>query len=252
MTKELAIVQSLGDITQIADIMSASGYFADARDAAQVAVKILAGREMGFGPFASATGVHIIKGRPAIGANLMAAAVKAHPKYDYRIRQMTTDVCEIEFYQSGESLGVSTFTIQDARDAGTQNLQKYARNMLFARAMSNGVRWYTPDVFMGSAVYTPEELGAPVNEDGNLIEHEPAPALPSASVSEPKPDAPTLSKDDAQRLHIALSKFGYDGASRLDLVKRIVDREIESLTELTKAEARAVYAAAAEENDHDR
>jgi hypothetical protein len=42
--------------------------------------------------------------------------------------------------------------------------------MLFARAMSNGVRWYCPDVTNGNAVYTPEELGAEVDEDGNVIE----------------------------------------------------------------------------------
>jgi len=41
--------------------------------------------------------------------------------------------------------------------------------MLFARAMSNGVRWYCPDVMNGSAVYTPEELGADVDQDGNVI-----------------------------------------------------------------------------------
>ena len=29
--------------------------------------------------------------------------------------------------------------------------------MLFARAMSNGVKWYTPDVFAGP-VYVPEEM----------------------------------------------------------------------------------------------
>jgi hypothetical protein len=42
--------------------------------------------------------------------------------------------------------------------------------MLFARAMSNGVRWYCPDVTNGNAVYTPEELGAEVDEDGNVID----------------------------------------------------------------------------------
>jgi len=30
--------------------------------------------------------------------------------------------------------------------------------MLFARAISNGVRWYCPDVFSGAAVYTPDEF----------------------------------------------------------------------------------------------
>jgi hypothetical protein len=41
--------------------------------------------------------------------------------------------------------------------------------MLFARAMSNGVKWFCPDVMNGSTVYTPEELGADVDEDGNIV-----------------------------------------------------------------------------------
>jgi hypothetical protein len=59
--------------------------------------------------------------------------------------------------QGKESIGVSKFTIEDAKKAGTKNLDKYPANMLFARAMSNGVKWYTPDVFNGP-VYTPDEI----------------------------------------------------------------------------------------------
>jgi hypothetical protein len=68
-----------------------------------------------------------------------------------------------------EQVGVSEFTLADAKKAGTQNLEKFARNMLFARAMSNGVRWYCPDVF-DSPVYTPEELGANVDGEGNYVD----------------------------------------------------------------------------------
>jgi hypothetical protein len=55
--------------------------------------------------------------------------------------------------------------LEDAKKAGTKNLDKYPKNMLFARAISNGVKWYTPDVFAGP-VYVPEEMGAEtVTED---------------------------------------------------------------------------------------
>jgi len=158
-------IRSMDDLARLSDMFARSGYFTDAREAAQIGVKILAGREMGFGPFASVNGVHVIQGKPAMGANLMAAAVKAHPKYDYRVVTMTDECVEIEYLQDGESLGVSKFDAKDAAQAGTKNLQKFARNMLFARAMSNGVRWYCPDVFMGSSVYTPEELGSDIPPD---------------------------------------------------------------------------------------
>jgi hypothetical protein len=41
--------------------------------------------------------------------------------------------------------------------------------MLFSRALTNGARWYTPDVF-GGPVYTPDELGAEVDAEGNAVE----------------------------------------------------------------------------------
>ena len=142
---------------------------------AQMAVKVLAGREIGFGPFAAVNGIHIIKGKPSISANIMAAAVKSHPSYDYRVRSMTDKEVTIEFFEvvdgKRESVGKSEFTAADAVKAGTQNMGKFPRNMLFARAMSNGVRWYCPDVFSGNTVYTPEELGlgARTDDEGNII-----------------------------------------------------------------------------------
>jgi len=169
MTEELVKanampIRTMDELARLADMFAKSGYFTDARDAAQIGVKVLAGREMGFGPFASVNGVHVIQGKPAVGANLMAAAVKAHPKYDYRVIDMSDERVEIEFHQDGKVIGSSKFDLEDAKAAGVKNLQKFPRNMLFARAMSNGVRWFTPDVFMGSSVYTPEELGGDVDE----------------------------------------------------------------------------------------
>lgn len=163
---------------QTARTLALSGYFDAKGDnpmaIAQLATKILAGREIGFGPFASANGIYIIQGRPAIGAGLMASAVKGSGRYNYRVREMSATVCRIEYFErmgdKWESIGISEFTIDDARKAGTKNLDKFARNMLFARAMSNGVRWYCPDVFSGNAVYVPEELGADVDGYGNVIE----------------------------------------------------------------------------------
>ena len=180
MANEMVLASSVNvdELYRIGKMLALSGYF-DAKGnndtaIAQICTKVLAGAEMGYGPFASVQGIHIIQGRPSIAANLMAAAVKAHPMYDYRVRTMTDKECSIEFFQRDgdkwESLGVSTFTADDARKAQTKNMDKYARNMLFARAMSNGVKWYTPDCFNGNTVYVPEELGANVDGDGNVID----------------------------------------------------------------------------------
>ena len=160
----------IDQMTRVAKAMVASGYFSDATDLAQAFVKMQAGEELGFAPFASMSGLHVIKGKPSLSANSMATLVKAHPKYDYRVREISNANCVIEFFENGESLGTSEFSAKDAQAAGTQNMGKFPRNMLFARAMSNGVKWFCPDVMAGMAVYTPEELGAEVDEDGELID----------------------------------------------------------------------------------
>jgi hypothetical protein len=172
--QEGTIIKSYSDVESVAKAMVASGFFNDATKVSQAIVKIMAGAEIGIGPFGSMNGIHIIQGKPAFGANVMASKVKSSGRYNYRVTEMSDTNCTIEFmeYFNGawQNSGVSSFSIADAKKAGTKNLDKFPRNMLFARAMSNGVRWYCPDVMNGSVVYTPEELGAEVDEDGNVID----------------------------------------------------------------------------------
>lgn len=155
--KNNEIVRTAADALSIGEVFFKSGLFQDIKSVHQAVVKILAGQEMGISPMASMNGIHIIAGKPVVGAGLMAARVKSFGKYDYKVKQHDDKACSIEFFQGKESLGISTFTIDDAKKAGTKNLDKFPRNMLFARAMSNGVKWYTPDIYE-QPVYVPEEM----------------------------------------------------------------------------------------------
>jgi hypothetical protein len=150
--------QPIGELMNMADAFAKSGMFSDIKSAAQAIVKIQAGQEIGIPPFAAMTGIHIISGKPTIGAGIIASRVKGSGKYDYKVKEQNDMICSIDFYQGKEFIGNSTFTIQDARKAGTKNLDKFPKNMLFARAISNGVKWFCPDVFSGP-VYVPEEMG---------------------------------------------------------------------------------------------
>lgn len=183
MSNELTTVAPAAevDLFRLGEVLAQSGYFQDARQAAQAIVKVMAGRELGFGPIASMTGIHIIQGRPAIGADLMAKAVKRSGRYNYRVSELTDEACSIDFFEkSGDAwqpIGVSRFTKQDATKAKTKNLDAFPRNMLFARAMSNGVKWYCPDA-LGLTTYTPEELegieAAPIQAPAPVAQVEPA------------------------------------------------------------------------------
>jgi hypothetical protein len=181
MSTEVTRRDEITELQRLGKMFAASGYFQDVKDLAQACVKIQAGKEMGFPPIASMTGVYVVKGRVSLSANLMASAL-LRCGYSYRVLRLENDGCAIEFFsREKQSLGVSKF---DAKDAATaqlgqgENWKKYPRNMFFARAMSNGVRFFAPDVFGGSPVYTPEELGASVEEDGRpILETESRPAL---------------------------------------------------------------------------
>ena len=162
------IIKTSADAISIGETFYKSGMFADIKSAQQAVVKIMAGAEMGISPFQAMSGIHIIQGKPTIGAGLMASRVKASGKYNYKVLEMSDKVCSIEFTEGGQSIGTSSFTIEDAKKAGTKNIDRFPRNMLFARAMSNGVRWFCPDIYEGP-VYVPEEM-AEVTEDVQAVE----------------------------------------------------------------------------------
>lgn len=210
-------ITSIDDMSRISKMLAESGFFSDAKSAAQCGAKVLAGLEMGIGAFASMTGIHIIKGKPVVGAGIMASRIKSSGKYDYEVLENSTSNCEIAIYEvefkdsfralkkevakgnlsPGEykervkliCLGVSSFSIQDAKSAGCLSNDvwtKFPRNMLFARAMSNAVKWYCPDVF-STSVYTPEEMGEIVDEDGDLVPTQTYSQLQPSSSTAPRP-----------------------------------------------------------------
>ena len=164
--------QHMRELVYHAMLLAKSGMFADAGDVSKAFAKMLLGQELGISPVASLTNIHMVKGRLMVGAVALGAALR-RKGFEYRVKELTDAQAVIEFYSrtdgpgstNRELLGVSTFSQQDAvrggvgrdqqGDAGT--LKKWPRNMLFSRAMSNGVKWFTPEV-IGGAVYVEGEL----------------------------------------------------------------------------------------------
>lgn len=229
MTTEIALRSKTVDDLTLATMLAESGYFKGmgVTTAAQALAKIIAGREMGFGAASALLGVHIIEGKPSISAGLMASAVKRSGKYNYRLHWLVGtrgnefSGCRLTFYEGGQEVGRSEFTLADAAQAGLANKdvwKKYPRNMCFARALSNGVRWYCPDVFQG-AVYVPEELGADVNEDGEVIngtavevsaEYVAEFAAPAHTAATTPPDEKVALWDRWREIVAVLDRFGIE------------------------------------------
>lgn len=167
-----AIVKtSLQDTLTLADYFVKSRFFKDVNEVAHAVVKIQAGQELGIPPFAAMTGINIIQGKVALGANIIATLIANDPRYAYQVVRSDSKVCEIQFYENGKPSGIASFTIQEAQEAqltGKAVWKQYPSDMLFARAITRGARRYAPGIFGGSPVYTPEELGQETDEDGYI------------------------------------------------------------------------------------
>jgi len=159
-------------VMELANVIAGSRDFPDVRTPEKAAVRILAGREMGVGPIASVIGIRVQAGRVSMDATLMAGCIKRSGRYDYKITAHTNDVCAMVFFENGEPAGESAFSLADAKTAGLaakDTWRQYPRNMMFARALSNGARWYCPAIF-GGAIYTHEELGYTIDAEGRAID----------------------------------------------------------------------------------
>lgn len=163
----------------IGDVFAKSGMFPDIKTQAQAVVKIMAGKELGLSPFQSVSGVYMVNGRLALQANVAASLIKRSRKYDYTVDSLSETECTISFYNTEQEehrfLGNSAYTFKDAAKAGLvnkDNWKNYPKNMLFARALSNGARWYCPDIICGW--HTTEEMqdidAPPLEMDKHVIE----------------------------------------------------------------------------------
>lgn len=182
-----------------------SGWFKDVKSLSQAVVKAAAGEELGIGPMASMREIHIIEGAPSLSANLLGALVKRSEHYNFKPVEQAVDCIVLEFFEDGKSVGTVSFTAEDAERAKakengqwkklseTLRYQNWPEDMLFARCLTRGVRRFCPDVMAGSPAYTPEELGAEVDERGEPIYVEP-------EVVEPPDSPPTLGPERIEHL----------------------------------------------------
>ncbi|MDP8951261.1 MAG: hypothetical protein M3N18_03305 [Actinomycetota bacterium] len=136
----------------------------------------LKGRELNLPPMQSLSHIHIIEGRPALSAELMVALVQ-RAGHKLRVLETTSERCVVEGVRADDPEYVTRtgFTLDDAERAGLLGKpawKHYPAAMLRARAISSLCRFAFADVISGCS-YTPEELGAEVDEEGRAIEADP-------------------------------------------------------------------------------
>ncbi len=155
-------------------VLASAGWWG--KDPMVVAAQILVGRDLGLSDTRALTDIHVVKGRPVIGYAALGALVKRSGRYTYRLVHLDDERCEIEWFElfgaARESIGRSSFSVEEAKVAGllkNPTWAAYRQDMLFARAMSRGVRRFAPDV-VGGAVYVPGELDDEPARGSEVIE----------------------------------------------------------------------------------
>lgn len=209
------------------------------------------GSMLGLSPMAAITGIHVIKGKPSASAGLISGLVRSA---GHRIRvsidrERMVATCTIvrrddpDFeYRSDWSLDraqrARLCSLKDGMPTGTDGWGKYPEAMLKHRAVTECARDACEDVLFGLH-YTPEELGADVDESGTpvTVPSETAPA-PVAQSSTPAPamtapEAPALPEppdqsapvldEESQKAQGYLAKAleDSDPDSRLDKLRKL-------------------------------
>ena len=161
-------------ISKIAEMALKSGLLPSTIRTVQQAIVIaLKGRELNIPPFQAFAKISIINGKPCMDAELMISlALRDVRTAEINYKQNDNTACVISARRnSNNEFSTFSFTIDDARAAGLLNKdtwKKYPAAMLRARAISAMCRALFADAVAGVS-HTPEEMGAEVNEEGEVL-----------------------------------------------------------------------------------
>ena len=198
------------DPMTVAKVFKESGMFPDIQSEAAACAKIIIGRGLGLTDFDAMSGLHIIKGKAVLAANLMAAAIKRAGKYDYRANCTDTE-CSITFFgrdanNAWDQIGEAAFSLEDAKRAqlSGDNWRKYPKAMLFARCISAGYKQHCPDALGAAPVYVESHGETEITEDAPIvapvIDARPEPKSRKKVVAEPEIVIDAAVAEDARAL----------------------------------------------------
>jgi hypothetical protein len=163
MIRDEALMPTTFDgVFKLAAALVKSKLLPDAVTTPEAAVLIiLKGRELGLPPVYSLANINVIKGKPSLAADLMAALVKRSPVCEYwMLIESTAARAVYETKRRGDPKPTRLeWTIQDAQTAGLssqQNFRNYPKAMLRARCIAALARAVYPDIVAG--IYDPDEL----------------------------------------------------------------------------------------------
>lgn len=189
-SKAIAIIpRTVAELMSLAEILAKSELLPKALrgKVADVAMTMMAGAEMGFGPGASLRNINVIDGKPVLSASGKVALVKASGKCKYfDCIEDTDDRVTYETLRVGATKPRrSTWTKQRVKEAGLNtkdNHRLFSKQMLDARAKSELCENTYEDVLAGIATAELIDDWTPPQQSG---------AIDAYFVEVPADDEPT-------------------------------------------------------------
>lgn len=170
----LAIAKQAEAAQQLGKTLIASGLLPDSIKKPEAAVAImLKGAELDIPPMHALSHIVMVKGKPTMSAELMRALAQ-RAGHCIRIVESTAERAVVEGIRADDPDHPTriTFDEEDVKRAGLSGQQghkTYPAAMKLARATSALCRAVFADALAGIS-YTPEELGAAVDEEGWVVE----------------------------------------------------------------------------------
>lgn len=164
---------TLPERMQYAKALAESDLLPDAyrRKPGNVLLAVEYGNALNVPPMTAIQGIHVIKGKPTLSADLMAALVRrAGHRLRVRVEDGPAAVAELTRSDDPDFTFRTRWDVPRAKKAGLldtagDNWTRHTAAMLKARAISEVAREGASDVLHGM-IYTAEEMGATVDGDG--------------------------------------------------------------------------------------
>lgn len=155
-------------IKEQAQAVKDAGLLPQNMTAAQAAIIVMKGQELGIGTMRALEGLYVVNGKIGMSASLVMGLIRERcPKATINVKTKNDKGCIIEATRPGQPTELFSFTEKDAHAAGlikpNSPWTKYAASMYWARCVTNMGRQLFSDV-LGSP-YSPEELGGEVEKE---------------------------------------------------------------------------------------
>lgn len=164
-------------LQQVSSALFQSGLYNGLKNEAGAFAAVLWGRERGVGAMTSLQNMFIVNGKLACSAQMIQALAYNHAGVTTTVKRSDNQECQLIMHRPNHPDMPISFTMDDAKKAGLlrsgSSWAKYPSDMLYARAITKGVRRIAPDAITG--FYTVDEIKPDWTEAEEIqVEFEPA------------------------------------------------------------------------------